>query len=70
MIFTFLKDIFIDVTYLETNGLRFGITMPFHPWEEILKCAKMSEKYNFDSIWINNILQLTMEKGLKSLKKL
>lgn len=38
--------------YLETNGLRFGITMPFHPWKEILKRAKMSEKDNFDSIWI------------------
>lgn len=67
MIFTFLKDIFIDVTYLETNGLRFGITMPFHPWEEILKCAKMSEKYNFDSIWMADHI---VGMGLKRLDAL
>jgi len=52
---------------MEKGTLRFGITMPFHPWDEILKCAKMSEKYNFDSIWMADHL---VGMGLKRLDAL
>jgi phthiodiolone/phenolphthiodiolone dimycocerosates ketoreductase len=41
--------------------------MPFHPWKEILKCAKMSEKYNFDSIWMADHI---VGMGLKRLDAL
>jgi len=36
---------------LEEN-VKFGIALPFHPWEEILKRAKMAEELDFDSIWV------------------
>lgn len=34
------------------EDVRFGIALPFHPWEEILKRAKMAEEVGFDSIWV------------------
>jgi len=34
------------------ENVKFGIALPFHPWEEILKRAKMAEEVGFDSIWV------------------
>jgi len=34
------------------EDVKFGIALPFHPWEEILKRAKMAEEVGFDSIWV------------------
>ena len=34
------------------EDIKFGIALPFHPWEEILKRAKMAEELGFDSIWM------------------
>lgn len=34
------------------ENVKFGIALPFHPWEEILKRAKMAEEVGFDSIWM------------------
>jgi len=34
------------------RNVRFGIALPFHPWQEILKRAKMAEELGFDSIWM------------------
>jgi len=34
------------------GNVRFGIALPFHPWQEILKRAKMAEEVGFDSIWM------------------
>jgi len=55
------------VIHLGKEIVRFGIAMPFHPWEEVLKCAKWGEKYNFDSIWMADHM---VGMGLKRLDAL
>jgi len=41
-----------DVGVGMKEDIKFGIALPFHPWEEILKRAKMAEELGFDSIWM------------------